>query len=70
LVVQDASGAVKSLIKIFRSIFVMVFVAHLLGCVFLMMIDWTGDPVNWLSRYDASLMDSPNEYKYVAAMYW
>jgi hypothetical protein len=48
----------------------MVFVAHLLGCVFLMMIDWTGDPVNWLSRYDASLMDAPNEYKYVAAMYW
>ena len=67
---QDASGAIKTCFKIFRSIFVMIFVAHLLGCVFMMVIDWTGDPDNWLQKYDESLLESSNEYKYVAALYW
>jgi len=48
----------------------MVFVAHLLGCIFVMVIDLPPEPLNCIERYNPSLLDAPNEQKYVAALYW
>ena len=46
------------------------FVAHLLGCIFVMVIDLPPEPLNCIERYNHSLLDAPNEQKYVAALYW
>lgn len=35
-----------------------------------MIIDLSPDTVNWIERYDSSLLDAPNEQRYVAALYW
>ena len=48
----------------------MVFVAYFLGCIFVMVIDLSPEPFNWIERYDPSLLDAPNEQKYIAALYW
>jgi len=67
---KDASGALKTILKVFRSIFLMVLVAYFLGCIFVMVIDLSPEPFNWIERYDPSLLDAPNEQKYIAALYW
>lgn len=39
-------------------------------CIFIMIIDLSPNTINWIERYDSSLVDAPNEMRYVAALYW
>jgi len=67
-----------SLLQVFRAVFLMVFVAHLLACFFYMNIPEQLEnnvPVEstWIGAYDPELLDfekSDNTKRYVAAFYW
>jgi hypothetical protein len=70
---KDRSGGLRTVLKIFRALFLMVFSAHFLGCMFVLLRDATmqgeDDFNNWLDAYDDSLRHAHNTEKYVAAPY-
>ncbi len=70
---RDATGSMRTILKIFRSLFMMMFSAHFLGCMFVMLRDGaleaTGEK-NWMDAYDPELREAPNVEKYVACLYW
>ena len=66
---REGLGALKNVIGIFRSLFALVFVAHVLGCFFVMLIpDNPRD--NWLIDYQPSLMQADDWTRYITCLYW
>ena len=57
-------------IGIFNSIFLIIFVAHILGCAFTMIANAEPEGPNWLTHYDPALPEASNETRYVVALYW
>jgi len=66
---KDGFGVFKKTLRIFKSIFLMVFVSHLLGCFFTMLIDPNSEE-NWLYAYDPKMMDAPVWERYTVSLYW
>jgi hypothetical protein len=66
---KDGFGVFKKTLRIFKSIFLMVFVSHLLGCFFTMLIDPNSED-NWLYAYNPKLMDAPVWERYTVSLYW
>ncbi|EKX38296.1 hypothetical protein GUITHDRAFT_77342, partial [Guillardia theta CCMP2712] len=67
---KDRSGSLRTVLKIFRSIFLMVFSAHFLGCMFVMMID-PASADNWMRAYNPEIADHGSDIeKYVLCLYW
>ncbi|EKX41175.1 hypothetical protein GUITHDRAFT_74855, partial [Guillardia theta CCMP2712] len=68
---KDRSGSLRTILKTFRSVFLMLFSAHFLGCMFIMMIS-SDSKENWLSAYDEELAQSKSRdvEKYVVSLYW
>ena len=58
------------LIGIFNSLFLIIFVAHILGCAFTMIANAEPEGPNWLTHYDPALPEASNETRYVVALYW
>jgi len=52
----------------------MLFSAHFLGCMFVLLrdsnLEASGDENNWLDAYDPELRDKDNLQRYVACLYW
>jgi hypothetical protein len=71
---KDRSGSLRTILKVFRALFLMLFSAHFLGCMFVLLRDQTmkspDDTDNWMDQYDADLRDADNTQKYVACLYW
>ena len=64
---KDTTGTLKTVVSVFRAIFVMVFVAHALACVFYMIIDKTSED-NWMATADPDMLDfdkTSNGVRYV-----
>jgi hyperpolarization activated cyclic nucleotide-gated potassium channel 2 len=69
---KDTTGTIKTCVSIFRAVFLMVFVAHLLACFFYIMIDKTGTD-NWLYAADPTMLDfdtAMNHHRYIWGFYW
>ena len=58
------------LIGIFNALFLIIFVAHILGCAFTMIANAEPDGPSWLTHYDPALTDAPNDARYIVALYW
>jgi hypothetical protein len=71
---KDRTGSLRTVLNIFRSIFMMLFSAHFLGCMFVLLrdsnLEASGDENNWLDAYDPELRDKDNLQRYVACLYW
>ena len=71
---KDRSGSLRTVLKVFRSLFLMMFSAHFLGCMFVLLREQTmtdsEDFDNWMDQYDADLRDKDNTQKYVVCLYW
>jgi voltage-gated potassium channel Kch len=58
-----------SVLGIFSAVFILVFTAHLLGCVATLVL--AADPDNnWLLHYNPALADAPDGVRYTTALYW
>ena len=58
-------------IGVASAMFLIIFVAHLLGCCFTMLLDSEdGNSVNWLSHYNPDLPYADTWTRYVTAVYW
>jgi hypothetical protein len=66
---REGSEIVTKAIGIFKSIFVMVFMAHLLGCIFVMLLQ-NSDTENWLLHYQPEAKAYGKWEVYVIALYW
>ena len=67
---KDRTGVFRSFLKIFRSLFLMMFSAHFLGCMFFLLIDPSTDE-NWLRAYDEEMADNgENSEIYMSCLYW
>jgi ribonuclease I len=60
----------KKALRIAKTSFIMVFIAHLLGCLFTMLIDVESGRNNWLQAYDPEVYESDNIQRYMVALYW
>ena len=58
-----------SLIGILTASFLLMFVAHALGCFFTMLLD-PSEPTDWLRHYRPELADAGDWVRYVTALYW
>jgi hypothetical protein len=72
---RDTTGSLQTIIKIFRSIFIMVFLAHFLGCMFVLLrsIQLEANPDdlnNWMDAYDPDLRNADKIEQYFACFYW
>ena len=66
---REGLGALKNVIGIFRSLFALVFVAHVTGCLFAMLIpDETND--NWMYAYQPDLKFAGAWIRYEVSLYW
>ena len=66
---REGSEIFTKAIGIFKSIFVMVFMAHLLGCVFIMLLQ-NSETENWLLHYQPQSQSYGKWEVYVIALYW
>ena len=66
---REGLGALKSAIGIFRSLFTLIFVAHVLGCFFVMLIPLDPND-NWLIDYQPALMQADDWTQYITCLYW
>ena len=60
----------SSAISLFISLFLLIFVAHLLGCFFTMILSVDPGDTNWLIHYNPALTDADDQTRYVVALYW
>jgi hypothetical protein len=60
----------KKALRIAKTSFIMVFIAHLLGCLFTMLIDVESGRDNWLQAYDPEVYEADNIQRYMVALYW
>jgi len=69
---KDRSGSLRTILKVFRSLFLMMFSAHFLGCMFVLLraSSETEDLNNWMDAYDPELRDQDNIQIYVVCLYW
>mmetsp|Transcript_8284 Transcript_8284/g.19344 ORF Transcript_8284/g.19344 Transcript_8284/m.19344 type:complete len:757 (-) Transcript_8284:2630-4900(-) len=69
---KEGFATFKRLLQIAKSVFVMGYSAHLIGCIFTMLIDEErfGAGVHWLAAYDPELVEQDNWHRYIAAVYW
>jgi CRP-like cAMP-binding protein len=66
---REGLGVLNKAIGIFRSLFTLVFVAHVLGCFFTMLIvDETNN--NWLAAYQPALIGADEWTRYITSLYW
>ena len=66
---REGLGALKNAIGIFRSLFSLVFVAHVLGCFFIMLIP-DNPSNNWLYDYQPALMQADDWTRYITCLYY
>eukprot|EP00283_Hemiselmis_rufescens_P005813 CAMPEP_0173423972 /NCGR_PEP_ID=MMETSP1357-20121228/4047_1 /TAXON_ID=77926 /ORGANISM="Hemiselmis rufescens, Strain PCC563" /LENGTH=917 /DNA_ID=CAMNT_0014387139 /DNA_START=137 /DNA_END=2887 /DNA_ORIENTATION=- len=66
---REGFAALKPALKIFKSSFVMIFMAHLFGCLFHMLID-NSNTDNWLYHYDPEVFYEDNVSRYLVSIYW
>ena len=69
---RDTTGALKTIVSVFRASFLLVFAAHLLACLFYLLIDKSSTD-NWLYSFDPSSLDfenTSNDVRYVLGFYW
>ena len=59
----------SGLIGIVSAVYLLVFVAHTLGCIFTLLIG-VDESENWLEHYNPALVDAENFVRYVVAVYW
>ena len=60
----------KKALRIAKTSFIMVYIAHLLGCLFTMLIDVESGRDNWLQAYDPEVYEADNIQRYMVALYW
>ena len=56
-------------IGVLKSVFVMLFTAHVLGCMFIALASGSPDQ-NWLEHYSPEAADDTIWVRYVIALYW
>ena len=69
---KDTTGTLKTCVSVFRATFLMVFVAHILACIFYLMIDKSSLD-NWMGAFEPELLDfdkNGNEKRYILGLYW
>ena len=59
----------SNLIGIASASFLLMFVSHMLGCFYTLLLDPEA-PTDWLRHYQPELADADNWVRYVAALYW
>lgn len=69
---KDTTGTLKTCVSVFRATFMMVFVAHVLACIFYLMIDKTSED-NWMAAFSPEVLDfeqKNNDERYILGLYW
>ena len=66
---KEGLGALKKAIGILRSMFLLVFVAHVMGCCFAMMIPLSQSD-NWMYSYQSQLRYADSWTQYEVSVYW
>ena len=66
---KDGFAWLKSTIRVLRSLFLIIFAAHALGCFFYLFFVPESD-VNWMYTYRPNLRTADDWTRYVTAMYW
>jgi hypothetical protein len=59
-----------SFIGVFSALFIVIFVSHLVGCMYIMIVSIEPAGENWLHHYSPLLIDADNWTRYVTALYW
>ena len=76
---KDTTGTLKTFLSVFRAVFLMVFVAHFLACIFYLIVDKTPNADtgefedNWMSAVHPVFLDfeqTSNVERYVLGFYW
>lgn len=69
---EESSGAVtfKKAMRMMKSLWLLFFVSHMLGCLFFLFIPDDGSVDNWLYFYQPSLILSEDFEKYTVGLYW
>ncbi|KAJ1474079.1 hypothetical protein T484DRAFT_1833692 [Baffinella frigidus] len=57
---REGMGGLKFFVRIFRSVFLLVFVAHFLGCMFVLFVPEDPAVKSWMSSYDPALLTQSN----------
>jgi hypothetical protein len=72
---KDRTGSLRVAFKVSRAFFMMMFSAHFLGCMFVLVRDSSieansDDLNNWMDSYDPTIRDAPKIEQYVLCLYW
>ena len=67
---KEGFEAFGTMISLFSSIFILFFVAHVLGCFYTILMTYEEDGDNWLHHYRPELIDADVMTRYVVALYW
>jgi hypothetical protein len=72
---KDRTGSMKTVLNVFRSVLIMIFSAHFLGCMFILLRDLNmdhldDDQANWMDTFDSELRYQSAYERYIACLYW
>jgi hypothetical protein len=67
---REGFEALAPAIGVSSSVFALAFTAHLLGCLFTMILAAEPEGDNWLASYGADLPAADTATRYVVALYW
>jgi hypothetical protein len=67
---KEGFEAFGAMISLFSSIFILFFIAHVLGCFYTILLSYEDEGDNWLHHYRPELVDADVTTRYVVALYW
>jgi hypothetical protein len=67
---KEGFEAFGAMISLFSSIFILFFIAHVLGCFYTILMTYEDEGDNWLHHYNPDLVYADTSTRYVVALYW